>query len=94
MPHHPHEKPETKLPKSKIEYTITTENFPEYDVEKVTETGIGKLTNDPKINQTKDWVIHHNAPENTIILITNPVNNKTIYAKVVKNFKRAGLTAT
>ncbi len=85
----PVEKPETKLPKSKIEYTITTENFPEYDVEKVTETGIGKLTNDPKINQTKDWVIHHNAPENTIILITNPVNNKTIYAKVVKNFKRA-----
>lgn len=72
----------------KTEYSITTENFPEYDVEKITETGYGKVTSDSKINQTKDWVIHHNAPENTIILITNPANNKTVYAKVVKNFTR------
>ncbi len=81
-------KVELKPINAKAEYTIIIENFPEYDVEKVTETGMGKLSNDPKINQTKDWVIHHNAPENTIILITNPANNKTVYAKVVKNFKR------
>lgn len=81
-------KEEDKPKVLKTEYTIITENFPEYDVEKVTETGYGKVMNDPKINQTKDWVIHHTAPENTIILITNPVNNKTVYAKVVKNFER------
>lgn len=69
-------------------YTVTTENFPEYNVEKITETGFGKVMNDKKINQTKDFVIHHNAPENTIIRITNPANNKSIYAKVVKNFSR------
>ena len=73
---------------TKTEYTITTENYPEYDIEKVTETGQGKVMTDNTINQAKDWVIRHNAPENTVILITNPVNNKTIYAKVVKNFTR------
>lgn len=71
-----------------VTYTIKIENFAEYDVEKVTETGYGKVTTDTKINQSKDWVIHHNAPENTIILITNPANNKTVYVKVVKNFER------
>ena len=70
------------------DYTVTTENFPEYNVEKITETGFGKVMSDKKINQTKDFVIHHNAPENTIIRITNPTNNKSIYAKVVKNFSR------
>jgi len=71
------------------EYSIVIENYPEYDVEKVTETGFGKVMTDPKINQTKDWVIHHNAPENTTIKITNPKNNKSIYTKVVKNFTRS-----
>jgi LysM repeat protein len=70
------------------EYSIVTENFPEFDVEKITETGYAKLMNDPNIDQTKDWVLHHNAPENTLILITNPNNNKTVYVKVVKNFTR------
>ncbi len=81
----------TEPKKERIEipgYTITTENFPEYNVEKITETGFGKVMNDKKTNQTKDLIFHHNAPENTIILITNPANNKTIYARVVKNFNR------
>ncbi len=69
-------------------YSVTTENFPEYNVEKITETGFGKVMSDKKINQGKDFVIHHNAPENTIIRITNPANNKSVYAKVVKNFNR------
>lgn len=81
-------KEEGKATEVKSEYTITIENFPEYDVEKITETGYGKITTDSKINQTKDWVIHHNAPENTIIIITNPINNKSVYAKVIKNFER------
>jgi LysM repeat protein len=70
-------------------YTIVTENFPEFDVEKITETGCGKLMADTKINQTKNWITHHSAPAGTVILITNPANNKTVYAKVVKNFYRA-----
>ena len=41
------------------------------------------------INQKKDWITHHSAPVGTVILITNPANNKTVYAKVVKNFSRA-----
>ncbi|NUM30916.1 MAG: LysM peptidoglycan-binding domain-containing protein [Bacteroidetes bacterium] len=69
-------------------YKIEVESFPEYDIEKVSEKGQGKVMDDKTIDQTKDWVIHHNAPENTIILITNPINNKTVYAKVVKNFNR------
>ena len=74
--------------KTPWQYKIEVETYPEYDIEKVTETGQGKVMDDKTIDQTKDWVIHHNAPENTIILITNPANNKTVYAKVVKNFNR------
>jgi LysM repeat protein len=70
-------------------YIIVIENFPEFDVEKITETGCGKLMVDTKINQKKDWITHHSAPVGTVILITNPANNKTVYAKVVKNFSRA-----
>lgn len=75
--------------KTPWKYKIEVESYPEYDIEKVSETGQGKVMDDKTIDQTKDWVIHHNAPENTIILITNPVNNKTVYAKVVKNFNRS-----
>ncbi len=70
------------------EYNIVVENLPEYDVEKVIETGQGKVMTDNTINQSKDWVIHHNAAENTALQITNPANNKSIYVKVVKNFVR------
>ena len=69
-------------------YTMVIEKSPEYGTERVIETGIGKVISDKKIDQSQLLIWHHSAPENTVITITNPANNKTVYAKVVKNFSR------
>ena len=74
---------------SAVKYVVRVEQVPEYNIQKVNESGLGKLNADKKFDHSKDWVYHHSAPENTIIRITNPVNNKSIYAKVVKNFERS-----
>jgi LysM repeat protein len=71
------------------DYSITIENLPEYSIDKVVERGQCKISNDKKLNQGKELVFHHNVPENTIIRITNPKNNKSTYVKVVKNFNRS-----
>jgi len=76
--------------KSRIaKYTITIENVPEYNIQKVKEKGTGKVSNDKKLNESEDLIFHHNAPENCFIRITNPANNKTVYAKVIRNFEKA-----
>lgn len=69
-------------------YTITIESLPEYNIEKVVEKGLCKISNDKKLNQGKELVLHHNVPQNTIIRLTNPKNNKSTYVKVVNNFNR------
>ena len=71
------------------EYSITIENLPEYAIDKVIEKGLCKVSNDKKLNQGKELVLHHNVPQNTIIRITNPKNNKSTYVKVVNNFNRS-----
>jgi peptidoglycan endopeptidase LytF len=74
-------------------YSITTENVPEYNILKVKERGTGRVSNDKKLNESEDLIFHHNAPENSFIRITNPANNKTVYAKVIRNFEK-GATDT
>jgi len=71
------------------DYSITIENLPEYNIDKVIEKGLCKISNDKKLNQGKELVLHHNVPQNTIIRITNPKNNKSTYVKVVNNFNRS-----
>jgi peptidoglycan endopeptidase LytF len=67
-------------------YSKKVENMPEFDVEKVTEMGIAiNLTGD-NINQTKNTAFHYEAPVNTIIMVTNPANNKAVFVKVSGNF--------
>jgi rare lipoprotein A (peptidoglycan hydrolase) len=60
--------------------------MPEFDVEKVTEMGKATSLTAEDINQTKNIAYHYEAPNNTIIMVTNPANNKAVFVKVLGNF--------
>ena len=50
------------------------------------ELGMGTWISDNDLNQAKSVALHRSAPTGTIIKITNPMNNKSVYVKVVGNF--------
>lgn len=67
-------------------YTKKVENMPEFDVEKVTELGKAINLTAEGTNQAKNTAYHYEAPINTIIMVTNPANNKAVFVKVSGNF--------
>lgn len=62
-------------------YSKKVENLPEFDVEKVTETGFAAILSSGA-EQIRNVCYHHEAPENTIIMVTNPANKKAVFVKV------------
>jgi LysM repeat protein len=75
-----------KVVVAKGTYTKKVENMPEFDVEKVTEIGKATFLSSENVNQNKNVAYHYEAPDNTIIMVTNPANNKAVFVKVVGNF--------
>lgn len=76
---------------SKSTYSKKVENLPEFDVEKVTEIGIVGVM--MASNQSsRNVCLHHEASENTIIMVTNPMNKKAVFVKVTGkyDFKTSG----
>lgn len=57
------------------------ENLPEGA--DVTESGFVKFISDEEIDQTRNYVLHPKAKVGTIIMITNPQNNKSVFARVL-----------
>lgn len=47
------------------------------------EKGIATWIDDPGLDSDKKLALHHTAPIGTVIKITNPMTNRTTYAKVV-----------
>lgn len=68
-------------------YSKKVENMPEFDVEKVTEMGKATSLLAENVNQTKNIAYHYEAPNDAIIMVTNPANNKAVFVKVQGNFK-------
>ncbi len=54
------------------------------------ETGIAGWINDKSINPKKSIALHKNAPIGTIIRVTNLMNNKSIYVKVIGTLPETG----
>ncbi|SMO44116.1 septal ring lytic transglycosylase RlpA family protein [Solitalea koreensis] len=52
----------------------------------IKELGMGTWISDNDLNQAKSVALHHSAPTGTIIKITNPMSNKSVFVKVVGNF--------
>jgi len=49
----------------------------------VTETGVASWIMDGDINQNKYYALHRNAPVGTIVKVTNRMNGKYVFVKVV-----------
>ncbi len=47
------------------------------------EKGVATWIDDPSIDSDKKLALHRTAPINTVVKITNPMTNRTTYAKVV-----------
>ena len=47
------------------------------------EKGVATWLDDPSLDSGKKFALHHTAPIGTVIKITNPMSNRTTYAKVV-----------
>ncbi len=50
------------------------------------EKGVATWIDDPSLDPTKKLVLHRFAPIGTVIKITNPMTNRTTFAKVVGRF--------
>lgn len=73
-------------------YSIKVIRMEEYDLEKVEETG-SAIIDAEKVPSNKNFAYHFNAPIGTVIMVTNPENNKTVFVKVVGNFNRSSDSA-
>ena len=51
-----------------------------------TEKGVATWMEDPGLDSNKKLVLHRTAPIGTVIKITNPMTNRTTFAKVVGRF--------
>jgi LysM repeat protein len=52
----------------------------------INESGLATSLNDNDLNHAKSVALHRSAPVGTIIKVTNPMTNKSVYVKVVGNF--------
>jgi len=57
-----------------------------YGLNKIEEKGTGVWISDPDLDQNKMLILHRTAPIGTIIQITNPMTNRSTFAKVVGKF--------
>lgn len=74
-------KPETKKPP----VAVTAK-----DRREITETGIASWIRDDDINPNKYYALHRTAPIGTIIKVTNKMNNKYVFVKVVGTLPDTG----
>lgn len=56
------------------------------DGTEITETGKVVVSNENSLNPDRNYVLHPSAKIGTIIMITNPENNKSVFARVVGNY--------
>ncbi len=57
-----------------------------YGLTEKNEKGTAVWISDPSLDAKKKYVLHRTAPVGTIIKITNPMTNRTTFAKVVGSF--------
>ncbi|MBR9861118.1 LysM peptidoglycan-binding domain-containing protein [bacterium] len=69
-------------------YTVKIIKLDDYNLEKVEEKGKA-VVNSEDLPEDKHFAYHCNASKGTVIMVTNPKTNKTIFVKVIGNFDRA-----
>lgn len=61
-------------------------NANRYGLYEKNEKGVATWIDDPSLDPNKKLVLHRSAPIGTVIKITNPMTNRTTFAKVVGRF--------
>jgi len=61
-------------------------NANRYGLYEKNENGVATWLDDPGLDSNKKLVLHRSAPIGTVIKITNPMTNRTTFAKVVGRF--------
>ena len=87
-------KPETKITNpNRIKYLDSTDSQNSIDIPKnrygiteMNDKGLAVWISDNNMDATKSYALHRVAPVGTIIKITNPMSNKSVFAKVVGRF--------
>ncbi|MFY0643310.1 MAG: LysM peptidoglycan-binding domain-containing protein [Bacteroidia bacterium] len=80
--------PDETIIEEKVEiegYSLKIIRLPEYNLEKIEETGKA-LMDKENVPVSKNFAHHFNAPLGTVIMVTNPETNKTVFVKVTSNF--------
>jgi LysM repeat protein len=67
---------------SKVVNTYSTD-----DGDEISENGTAVISSDGDLSQERSFVLHPTAKIGTIIMITNPENGNTVFARVVGNCK-------
>ncbi len=78
---------------NKIKYLDSTDSQNNMDIPKnrygiteMNDKGLAVSISDNNLDATKSYALHRVAPVGTIIKITNPMTNKSVFAKVVGRF--------
>lgn len=79
---------ENKLPEKNEasgtgDYLKTVEKISEFDIEKVKEKGFATLLSEDEARTDKNYCFHHEAEKGTVIMVTNPATQKSVFVKVV-----------
>jgi LysM repeat protein len=84
--------PSIQTPK-KIKYVDSTDSqntieIPKnrYGITEMNDKGIAVWIDDNNLDATKSYALHRSAPVGTIIKITNPMTNRSVFAKVVGSY--------
>ncbi len=66
---------------------LVTNTYVVEDGDEVSENGMAIISNEGELNQDRSFILHPTAKIGTIIMITNPVNNNAVFARVVGTCK-------
>ncbi|HEX7367283.1 MAG TPA: LysM peptidoglycan-binding domain-containing protein [Pelobium sp.] len=88
------QKPDNKITNpNKIKYLDSTDSqssieIPKnrYGITEMNDKGLAVWIDDNNLDASKSYALHRVAPVGTIIKITNPMTNKSVFAKVVGRF--------
>lgn len=57
------------------------------DGDEISENGLAVISSEGELNQDRSFILHPTAKIGTIVMIINPINNSTVFARVVGNCK-------
>jgi len=55
--------------------------------DEIVETGTAEISTDGELAQDRNFILHPSAKIGTIVMITNPANGKSAFARVIGNYK-------